>query len=111
MHVREVGCFDEPLNLLLRCYLWTLVDAAAEHARVKWSLAEKKRDVREGYETAKEPTVWSILRAAHAWAQRSAWRPDSSDVSPRTGLEVTRSPGPPPQEGGAPRAATGRQSR
>jgi len=80
LHVREAGSFDEQLNLLLRDFLRTHRDAAAEYARAKRSLAEKFRNDREGYVQAKEPTVWSILRAAHDWAQQSGWRPGPSDV-------------------------------
>ena len=79
LHVREAGSFDEQLNLLLRDYLRTHRPAATEYARVKWGLAEQFRNDREGYVRAKEPTVWSILRQAHDWAQETAWRPGPSD--------------------------------
>ena len=80
IHVREAGSLDEQLNLLLRDYLRTHPDVAAEYARVKWALAERFRNDREGYVRAKEPTVWSILRPAHDWAQQFAWRPGPSDA-------------------------------
>jgi len=80
LHVREAGTFDEQLNLVLRDYLRTHPDAAAEYARAKHALAGRFRDDREGYVRAKEPTVWSLLRAAHDWAQASAWRPGPSDA-------------------------------
>ena len=79
VHVRELGSFDERLNLLLRDYLRTHPDAAAEYARVKWELAKTFRNDREGYVRAKEPTVWSILRRAHDWSQETGWRPGPSD--------------------------------
>jgi len=79
LHVRESGSLDEQLNLLLRDFLRTHGGVAAEYARAKRSLAEKFRNDREGYVQAKEPTVWSILRAAHDWAQQSGWRPGPSD--------------------------------
>ncbi|HYA70746.1 MAG TPA: GrpB family protein [Thermoplasmata archaeon] len=80
LHVREVGSFDEQLNLLLRDYLRTHPDAAAEYARVKWSLAEKFQNDRDGYVRAKEPTVWLLLSRAHDWAQATGWRPGPTDA-------------------------------
>ena len=79
VHVREAGGFDEQLNLLLRDYLRTHPDAASGYASVKRRLAEEFRNDRDGYVGAKEPTVWSILREAHDWAQQSGWRPGPSD--------------------------------
>ncbi|MGI0155866.1 MAG: GrpB family protein, partial [Thermoplasmata archaeon] len=68
------------LNLLLRDYLWTHADSVREYARVKRTLAERFRDDREGYVRAKEPTVWSLLRRAHEWAEESGWDPAPSDI-------------------------------
>jgi GrpB-like predicted nucleotidyltransferase (UPF0157 family) len=79
LHVRESGSFDEQLNLLLRDYLRTHSGTASEYAWVKWDLAERFRNDREGYVRAKEPTVWEILRRAHDWAQATAWRPSPTD--------------------------------
>jgi len=79
VHVRRAGSFDEQLNLLLRDYLRAHAESAKDYARVKWSLAETFRNDREGYVRAKEPTVWSLLRKAHDWAQESGWTPGPSD--------------------------------
>jgi len=79
LHVRELGSFDERLNLLFRDYLRSHGDAITEYARVKRELANRFRNDREGYVRAKEPTVWSILRRAHDWSQETAWRPGPSD--------------------------------
>jgi len=79
LHVRELGSFDEQLNLLFRDYLRSHRDTATEYARVKWELATTFRNDREGYVRAKEPTVWSILRMAHDWSQETGWRPGPSD--------------------------------
>lgn len=79
VHVRELGSFDERLNLLLRDYLRSHPEDAHEYARVKRGLAERFRLDREGYVRAKEPAVWSILRVAHDWAQQSGWRPGPTD--------------------------------
>ena len=80
VHVRELGSFDERLNLLFRDYLRTHADVAQEYARVKWELAAQFRNDRDGYVRAKEPTVWSILRKAHDWSQETGWRPGPPDV-------------------------------
>ena len=80
VHVREAGSFDEQLNLLLRDYLRVQPAAATEYARVKRELAGRFRNDREGYVRAKEPTVWSLLRAAHDWSQANAWHPGPSDA-------------------------------
>ena len=80
LHVRELGSFDERLNLLFRDYLRVHPDAAAEYARAKGELARSFRNDREGYVRAKEPTVWSILRRAHDWSQETGWRPGPSDA-------------------------------
>ena len=80
LHVRETGSFDERLNLLLRDYLRTHRDEANEYARVKWSLSETFRNDRVGYVRAKEPTIWSMLRRAHDWAQGTGWSPGPSDA-------------------------------
>jgi len=80
LHVRELGSFDERLNLLFRDYLRSHRDVAAEYARVKRELANTFRTDREGYVRAKEPTVWSILRAAHDWSQATGWRPGPTDL-------------------------------
>lgn len=80
VHVRVRGSFDEQLNLLFRDYLRSHAEAVEGYARVKRGLAEKFRDDREGYVRAKEPTVWALLRQAHAWAQDSGWSPGPSDA-------------------------------
>ena len=80
VHVRELGSFDEQLNLLFRDYLRSHVEVAREYAQVKWDLSTKFRDDRDGYVRAKEPAVWSILRRAHDWAQATGWRPGPPDV-------------------------------
>lgn len=80
LHVRESGSFDERLNLLLRDFLRTHAEAAADYAWVKWSLSETFRNDREGYVRAKEPTIWSLLRRAHDWAQTTGWSPLPSDA-------------------------------
>jgi GrpB-like predicted nucleotidyltransferase (UPF0157 family) len=80
VHVRHVGSFDEQLNLLLRDYLRTHEDARGEYARVKWELARRFRDDREGYVHAKEPIVWSLLLKAHDWLEETGWSPGQSDA-------------------------------
>lgn len=80
LHVRVQGTFDEQLNLLFRDYLRSHPDAAKEYAAVKWGLAEKYRNDREGYVRAKDPTVWSLLRRAHDWSQVTGWAPGPSDA-------------------------------
>jgi GrpB-like predicted nucleotidyltransferase (UPF0157 family) len=80
LHVRPAGAFDEQLNLLFRDYLRSHPETAREYARTKWALAERFRNDRPGYVRAKEPTVWSILVAAHDWAQASGWFPGPSDA-------------------------------
>jgi GrpB-like predicted nucleotidyltransferase (UPF0157 family) len=80
VHVRPAGSFDEQLNLLLRDYLRTHSDAAKEYAQVKWTLAARFRDDREGYVRAKEPTIWALLVKAHDWAQGFGWSPAPSDA-------------------------------
>ena len=80
LYVRAAGSFDEQLNLLFRDYLRAHSSDRAEYARVKWELAARFREDREGYVQAKEPTVWALLRRAHAWSQTTGWTPGPSDA-------------------------------
>jgi GrpB-like predicted nucleotidyltransferase (UPF0157 family) len=80
LHVRPVGSFDEPLNLLFRDYLRHDSLAAREYAETKRSLAVTFHQDREGYVRANEPTVWRLLRQAHDWAQSSRWTPGPTDA-------------------------------
>lgn len=80
LYARAAGSFDEQLNLLFRDYLRSHPDAAREYAQEKWRLSEVHRNDRERYVRAKEPTVWSLLRRAHAWSQSTGWTPGPSDA-------------------------------
>ncbi len=80
LYARTAGSFEEQLNLLFRDYLRSDPAAREEYARVKWELAERYRNDREGYVQAKEPTVWEILRKAHQWSQDTGWSPGPSDA-------------------------------
>lgn len=80
IHVRVRGSFDEQLNLVFRDYLRTHPDSAKEYAKVKWDLAGRYRNDRDGYTNAKDPTVWTLLRKAHDWAMESGWSPGPSDA-------------------------------
>jgi GrpB-like predicted nucleotidyltransferase (UPF0157 family) len=80
LYARAAGSFDEQLNLLFRDYLRTHPEEARGYAKVKWGLAERFRNDREGYVNAKEPTVWAILQRAHTWGQETGWAPGASDA-------------------------------
>ena len=80
LHVRRAGSVDEQLALLFRDYLRTHPEAAEDYAREKRLLAERFRQERARYVEGKEPKVWSILRAAHTWAQETGWAPGPSDA-------------------------------
>lgn len=80
LDARAEGSFDEQLNLLFRDFLRTHSDAAREYAEAKWGLSATCRNDLEGYVQAKAPTVWSLLRRAHAWSQATGWAPGPSDA-------------------------------
>ena len=80
VHIRRRGSFDEQLNLLFRDFLRTHPEAAKEYSSAKRDLAKRHRDDRGAYVQAKDPTVWSLLRRAHDWAQSSGWQAGATDA-------------------------------
>lgn len=80
IHVRQIGSFDEQLNLLLRDYLRSHPSAVKEYAGAKRRLARAFRHDRAGYVKAKEPVVWSLLLRAHDWGQANGWTAGPSDA-------------------------------
>ncbi|MDV5149646.1 GrpB family protein [Streptomyces sp. SBC-4] len=79
VHVRRLGSFSEQFPLLFRDYLRCHRTAADEYAAVKRRYAVEFRDDRSGYAGAKEAFVWTVVRRADAWAQRTGWVPGPSD--------------------------------
>ncbi|WP_377273363.1 GrpB family protein [Peterkaempfera sp. SMS 1(5)a] len=80
VHVRQLGSFSQQFPLLFRDYLRCHTSAATEYAAAKRHCAAKFRHDRPGYVQAKDAFVWDIIRHADAWAQRTGWIPDPSDV-------------------------------
>jgi GrpB-like predicted nucleotidyltransferase (UPF0157 family) len=80
LHVRRLGSFSQQFPLLFRDYLRSHPPAAAEYADVKRRCAALFRHDRSGYVEAKDSSVWSIIRRADAWAQRTGWAPGPSDA-------------------------------
>ena len=80
LHVRRAGTFSQQIPLLLRDYLRTHAQAAAEFATVKRRLAGQFPFDGAGYTDAKAPYVWEIIRRADEWAQLQGWEPGPSDA-------------------------------
>jgi len=80
IHVRRAGGFSEQLALLFRDFVRAHPDVADEYARLKYTLAERFRDDRQGYVDAKQPYIWTVVARADEWAQRTGWRPGPSDA-------------------------------
>jgi GrpB-like predicted nucleotidyltransferase (UPF0157 family) len=80
IHVRQAGSWAEQMAVLFRDYLRTHPDDAMRYAELKYRLAEKFGDDREGYTEAKEPFIWEILRRANRWSQASGWEPGQRDI-------------------------------
>lgn len=80
IHVRRAGSWSEQFALLFRDYLRSDRGAADEYAAAKRQLADESGSDRHRYTDAKAPVIWSIIRDADAWAQRTGWEPPSSDA-------------------------------
>ncbi|MFF1822551.1 GrpB family protein [Kribbella sp. NPDC058245] len=80
IHVRKAGSFSEQFPLLLRDYLRTHPEAVLEYAALKRQLADRFRDDRAAYGTAKVPWFWDAIRRADAWAQQTGWEPPPTDA-------------------------------
>jgi GrpB-like predicted nucleotidyltransferase (UPF0157 family) len=80
IHVRKHGSWSEQFALLLRDYLRATPPVAERYAAVKQELAERFRDDRTGYVTAKDPFIWSVLAEASDWSQEVGWEPGETDA-------------------------------
>jgi GrpB-like predicted nucleotidyltransferase (UPF0157 family) len=80
VHVRRVGSFSEQFALLFRDFLRAHPAAALDYGRRKQALAAQFAHDRRGYQDAKVPITWEVLRRADDWAQRTGWEPGPSDA-------------------------------
>ena len=80
LHVRRAGSFSEQLPLLLRDFLRAHPAAALDYGRRKQALAARFAHDRHGYQDAKVPITWELLRRADEWAQQTGWEPGPSDA-------------------------------
>lgn len=79
IHVRRLGSWAEQFALLFRDYLRAHDEDAQAYAKLKYDLAEKYRDDRQGYTEAKAPFIWEIMAKADRWSQDIGWKPGPSD--------------------------------
>lgn len=80
IHVRREGSWSEQFMLLFRDYLRCHPDDCREYANLKYDLAEKYRENRQGYVDAKGPFIWKMMQKANEWSQRTGWMPGESDA-------------------------------
>ena len=80
IHVRRAGSFSEQFALLFRDYLRSHADETDAYARLKYELAGRYRNDREGYVAAKQPYIYQVIARADAWAQETGWLPGPSDA-------------------------------
>ena len=80
IHVRRAGSFSEQLPLLLRDYLRAHPAAALDYGQRKQALASRFAHDRRGYQDAKAPITWQVLRRADQWAQQTGWEPGPTDA-------------------------------
>jgi GrpB-like predicted nucleotidyltransferase (UPF0157 family) len=79
IHVRRAGSFSEQLAFLLRDYLRTHPQWAADYGVLKHRLAPLLATDRHRYVEAQVPFVWETIRVADDWAQAVGWEPGPSD--------------------------------
>jgi GrpB-like predicted nucleotidyltransferase (UPF0157 family) len=80
IHVRRAGSWAEQFALLFRDYLRTHAEEARLYESLKYQLATKYREDRQGYTDAKSPFIWEIMTKADRWSQEIGWEPGSSDA-------------------------------
>ena len=80
VHVRRAGSFSEQFALLFRDFLRAHETEVEIYGRHKEELAQRYRDDRDAYVTAKTPQIWQIIQRADAWAQHTGWEPPASDA-------------------------------
>ena len=74
IHVRRLGSWAEQFALLFRDYMRANPNDARAYAELKHALAQRYRDDRDGYTTAKEPFIWEAMWRADRWSQRVGWQ-------------------------------------
>jgi GrpB-like predicted nucleotidyltransferase (UPF0157 family) len=80
IHVRRLGSWSEQFALLFRDYLRDNVAEALRYADLKYSLAARYQDDRQGYTEAKGQFIWEVMNRADKWSQDVGWQPGSSDA-------------------------------
>ena len=80
IHVRRWGSWAEQLALLFRDYMRSHNEDAQAYAKLKYDLAEKYQEDRQGYTDANAPLIWEIMRKANRWSQEIGWRPERTDA-------------------------------
>ena len=79
IHVRRLGSWAEQFALLFRDYLRGHPTEAQQYAALKYQLAERYRNHRQGYTDAKDPFIWEVMYKADRWSQESGWEPGPTD--------------------------------
>jgi len=79
IHVRPCGSWAEQFALLFRDFLRAHPAEAEQYAAIKYELAARYGEDREGYSDAKGPFIWEVMRDADRWSKLVGWRPGSSD--------------------------------
>lgn len=73
VHVRLEGHWSQQFPLLFRDYLRTHREDSLRYELLKYTLAERFPEDREGYMTGKESLIWDIMKRADRWAQETGW--------------------------------------
>jgi len=79
LHVRALGRANQRYALLFRDYLRSAPSAAEAYGQVKRALARHLGHDADAYYDVKDPVCDLIMQAAEAWAERTRWRPGTSD--------------------------------
>lgn len=80
IHVRPYGSWAEQFALLFRDFLRAHRAEAGRYQALKYELAARYGEDREGYTTAKGPFIWEVIQLADRWSQEVGWRPGPSDA-------------------------------
>jgi GrpB-like predicted nucleotidyltransferase (UPF0157 family) len=80
IHVRRAGSWSEQFALLFRDYLRTHNEDARGYAELKYRLAERYREDRQGYVDAKSSFIWVIMQKADKWSQEIGWELGPADA-------------------------------
>jgi GrpB-like predicted nucleotidyltransferase (UPF0157 family) len=80
IHVRWCGSWAEQFALLFRDFLRAHPAEAERYAALKYDLAARYGEDREGYTEAKGPFIWELMKDADRWSKAVGWHPAASDA-------------------------------